>query len=156
MGQRFDIVASKNETYQLTIDYTNSSGTPIALDTTQGTYNTMMTIRPIDNNSSTPYVIISAVKTVAPDNTERPGVFWHVAGSTGRVILHIPQPAFEVAAAGAAAAGTPSAASTWTFGNLTVNQKYYYDIIATTTTAPALKVKLLSGYFTLTSGITDA
>jgi hypothetical protein len=140
MGQRYDIVASRNETYQLKLDYTDSNGTGIALDTTDGA--TVFTLNDTNTYSSTGKVKIADSTTSVPTNNETPGVFWFPGTPVGRVILHIPQAQFELTGTGK-------------FGDLTLNTKYYYDIVATTTGAPILKVKLLSGYFTLTPGISD-
>ncbi len=134
MGQRYDIECYKNETYTLTLEYTDSLNNPITLDTTAGT----LTIRPLNDNSSTPSVAITARTTSVPVTTS---TFYYIAAYPNRVILFLSKEDLS---------GSP-------FSGLTVGQKYFYDIIvkraAVTNFTPASYDRIMYGYFTLNTGI---
>lgn len=137
---RHDIETFKNDTFQLTILYKDALGTPVALDSTSG--KTKMSIRPLNDNTSVPVISIITSTTSTPSASS---VFYFPAGYTNRTILFIPQAVLE------AAAGT---APNYTFGNLNVGQRYYYDIV-TTRSGTTITDRVLHGYFTLDTGIVD-
>ena len=133
MSQRYDITLYKNETHQTTFEYYDSRNGAIILDSTTGL--TKMSIRPLDNNSSTPVVTINTSVTSVPTEAGAP-CFYFPAGEPNKFILYVPQPDTDT-----------------TFGSLTEGQKYYYDIIVTR--IGGIKDRLVSGRFTVYSGVTD-
>lgn len=140
MGQRYDITAYKDDTYVLTIDYTDSLGSPIALDST--TNKTWFTVRPQNDNTSTPTVSVNVSTTSAPTGgTLNTSTFYFPAGYTNRTILYLAQYDFDTDNGSAL------------FRTLNVNQAYYYDIVVTR--SGSFKSRVLSGYFTINTGITN-
>lgn len=131
MSQRYDITLYKNETHQTTFEYFDSRDGAIPLSSTNG--HTIMTIRPLNDNDSTPAVIINTSVTTVPVEAGDP-CFYFPAGSTNKIILYIPQPDAEAI-----------------FEVLNENQRYYYDIVATR--VGGVKDRLIQGRFTAESGV---
>lgn len=142
---RYDIDCSRNETFQLTVDFTDSTGAAIPLSTVNG--ETVLTIRPQDNSSSTALINLSTSTTSLPTNSAASvGTFWFPAGYTNRFVVYLPEETLD----------PNTGHASWRA--VEERQRYYYDLIATrpaTPSTPKTKTKLLYGYFTLLSGISD-
>lgn len=130
-----DLTVYKNATFETTFVYVDSNDNPIYLGNTFA----KMQIRPLDNNTSTPVVTIDTVVTSPPSEAGNPCFYFPYTApnpNSNTVILYIPQPDAESV-----------------FNTLTPTQKYFYDIIVEKSSGA--KVRLVSGRFTILSGVTD-
>lgn len=138
MSQSVKIEVFKNETFQMTFRYFDSSNLPILISSTAGSIK--MQIRPLNDNTSTPVETINTVTTSVPQENGQPCFYLPFTSpdpQANTVILYIPQPQAEAY-----------------FDLLNVNQEYFYDIVVTRAGSD-VKDRLVSGKFILRSGFTE-
>mgnify|MGYP000883532535 CR=1 FL=1 len=128
MSQRFDIKLTKNEAYQATFDYYDSLGQAIPLSTVSG--DTKMSVRNVNDNSSTPVVTINTSTDDISALLTTPKFFFPPE-ATNRFMLYIPQAFLVDASTGFS---QPNVAST-----------LYYDIVVKRLASTNTVTKTISG-----------
>ena len=133
--KKYNLKLSKNEAFELTVQFTDNAAQPIPLSSTSG--DTKMQVRTQNDVSSTLIATVS-VSTTTLSNFSVP-TFYFPETDGNVFVFYIPQQSIE---------GSP-------FNAMEPNKTYYYDLVATVSRVPKSPKILLAGTIQISSGITD-